>query len=222
MSRQSSPTARKPGRPPSGFAPDSRQALIDAAKELFAAHDFKQVSTKRIAEAAGVNAAMIQYHFKGKSGLLEAAFRETIAPVVAELTALSVSGGSDRLQLRQVISLYMQTMAANPWLPKMILRYVLPEGGQLQALMAGTISAQVVPAIAKLVADGQKNKELRADLDPTLTTISLVSLALFPFLSLALTQRVFDWQFSDPFVADLIEHTATIFSTGAEADGHAS
>lgn len=207
---------RKPGRPSSKGSFDSRQALIDAARELFAGNGYDEVSIKRIADAAGVNPAMIQYHFNGKSGLLETAFDEAIAPVVAELGTLSSRG--DRIDLGLVFDIYMRTMAANPWLPKMILQHVLPEGGRLQERAAQRIATGVEPAIRGLIKRGQTNGELRPNLDPKFTTISLVSLALFPFLAQPVIQRVLGLELDGPLTAEFVRHTSLMFHRGAGAD----
>lgn len=207
---------RKPGRPSSKGSFDSRQALIDAARELFAGNGYDEVSIKRIADAAGVNPAMIQYHFGGKSGLLETAFDEAIAPVVAELGTLSSRGG--RIDLGLVFDIYMRTMAANPWLPKMILQHVLPEGGRLQERAAQRIAAGVEPAIRGLIKRGQTNGELRPNLDPKFTTISLVSLALFPFLAQPVITRVLGVELDGPLTAEFVRHTSLMFHRGAGVD----
>lgn len=207
---------RKPGRPSSKGSFDSRQALIDAARELFAGNGYDEVSIKRIADAAGVNPAMIQYHFGGKSGLLETAFDEAIAPVVAELGTLSSRGG--RIDLGLVFDIYMRTMAANPWLPKMFLQHVLPEGGRLQERAAQRIAAGVEPAIRGLIKRGQTNGELRPNLDPKFTTISLVSLALFPFLAQPVINRVLGLELDGPLTAEFVRHTSLMFHRGAGVD----
>ena len=207
---------RKPGRPSSKGSFDSRQALIDAARELFAGNGYDEVSIKRIADAAGVNPAMIQYHFGGKSGLLETAFDEAIAPVVAELGTLSSRGG--RIDLGLVFDIYMRTMAANPWLPKMILQHVLPEGGRLQERAAQRIAAGVEPAVRGLIKRGQTNGELRPNLDPKFATISLVSLALFPFLAQPVITRVLGVELDGPLTAEFVRHTSLMFHRGAGVD----
>ena len=211
------PIARKPGRPTSAQAPNSRQALIDAARQSFAQHAFTQVSTKQIAALAGVNPAMIHYHFQDKAGLLEAAFREAVAPVIEEITRLLSADAGHPLPLRRFLEIYMRTLAANPWLPQMIVRHVLPEGGHLQKLVVAELGSRLGPALAALIARGQIQKTLRADLDPILTTLSVVSLAIFPFLSLPITGRVFDFKLDAPFVERLIAHSAALFYRGAGA-----
>ena len=52
----------------------TREALIDAAIEIFGRDGFRAASTRSIADAAGVNQALIGYHFGGKPGLYLAVF----------------------------------------------------------------------------------------------------------------------------------------------------
>lgn len=51
---------------------DSRELLLDAAEQLFTELGFGEVSTRQIAEAAGVNLGLIQYHFGSKANLFVA------------------------------------------------------------------------------------------------------------------------------------------------------
>ena len=47
----------------------SRQALLDAARKLFIEKGYEAVSTRELAESAGVNLGAIQYHFGSKAQL---------------------------------------------------------------------------------------------------------------------------------------------------------
>lgn len=53
--------------PPS--AQDSREALLKAAKKVFAAKGFDGATVKDLAEAAHVNVSLVSYYFDGKEGL---------------------------------------------------------------------------------------------------------------------------------------------------------
>jgi AcrR family transcriptional regulator len=48
---------------------ETRGRLVAAGLELFGRHGFDAVTTRRLAEAAGVNQAAIPYHFGGKQGV---------------------------------------------------------------------------------------------------------------------------------------------------------
>jgi TetR/AcrR family transcriptional regulator len=158
---------------------------------------------------------MIHYHFQDKAGLLEAAFREAVGPVIEEVTRLLRAQRNDEDPLRRFLEIYIRMLAAHPWLPQMIVRHVLPEGGRLQSIIVTELAARVGPGLAALIARAQEQHQLRADLNPILTTLSLVSLAIFPFLSLPVTRRVFDFKVDAAFVERMIEHTATLFFHGS-------
>jgi AcrR family transcriptional regulator len=61
----------------------TREALIDAAVEVFGRDGFRAASTRSIADTAHVNQALIGYHFGGKPGLYLAVF-ERITRRVAQ------------------------------------------------------------------------------------------------------------------------------------------
>ncbi|MCA9515736.1 MAG: TetR/AcrR family transcriptional regulator [Myxococcales bacterium] len=51
---------------------ETREAVLDAATRAFAEHGYANATLGQIAEAAGVTAATLPYHFKNKEGLFEA------------------------------------------------------------------------------------------------------------------------------------------------------
>lgn len=63
-------------RPLHADSEETRCRLVDAALTLFAAHGFHGVSTRALADRAGVNAAMLSHYFGGKQGLYDAAVDE--------------------------------------------------------------------------------------------------------------------------------------------------
>lgn len=73
----------------------TREALIGAAMAIFARDGFDAASTRAIAEQAGINQALIGYHFGGKEGLYLAVFDHIsahvqlrISPIVQEMGGL--------------------------------------------------------------------------------------------------------------------------------------
>jgi AcrR family transcriptional regulator len=80
----------------------TREALIRAAVEIFGRDGFAATGTRAVADAAGVNQALIAYHFGGKAGLYLAAIgdivervRQRIDPLLAAIDAELDSAGAD-------------------------------------------------------------------------------------------------------------------------------
>ncbi|MEJ2759960.1 MAG: CerR family C-terminal domain-containing protein [Gammaproteobacteria bacterium] len=62
---------------------DTRERLLRAALEAFGVHGYEGVSTRQLANLAGVNLAAIPYHFGGKQGIYLAVAEEIVACVSA-------------------------------------------------------------------------------------------------------------------------------------------
>lgn len=74
----------------------AREALLDAAEELFARHGIDAVSDRRIAEFAGTaNHSAVKYHFGGRDELLRALLSRHVEPVDKRRKELIADLGED-------------------------------------------------------------------------------------------------------------------------------
>jgi AcrR family transcriptional regulator len=93
---------RRPGRPrgrrPGGA--DTRAELLAAARVEFAERGYEGATVRRIAERAGVDAAMVNHWFGGKEGLFVASLSIPVTP--AQIQAEVVPGDPERLGERIV------------------------------------------------------------------------------------------------------------------------
>ena len=107
------PQRRRPGRPKqSGGAPDTADRLLDAAEALFAERGFYGVTTREVSAAAGVDDALIYYHFSSKKGLFDAVLsRRAAALNEARLTSLKAyRASSDRITVKGAIAAFINPM----------------------------------------------------------------------------------------------------------------
>ena len=174
---------RQPGRPAAGRH-DHREALIDAARDYFAAHGYAASSLRQIAIAAKVTPALSHYYFKDKAGLLEAVVEQRVAPLVQALGGAVAAAGPDPVAgLRAFVSAYTRTAASHPWLPQLIVREVLSNEGALRATFPERFAGGMAAMLRGLVTAGQVRGDFRADLDPREIVMSIVSLCIFPFVA---------------------------------------
>lgn len=77
------------GRPSEG----ARDALVDAARDLFMERDYADVSTAQILERSGVSRGALYHHFPSKRALFEAVFeaseRRVLELIAAEVAAVA-------------------------------------------------------------------------------------------------------------------------------------
>jgi AcrR family transcriptional regulator len=209
--------ARQTGRPRAGRRPaeensDVRTNLLRAARELFTEQGFDATTTKQIAQRANVNAAMIHYYFDDKAGLHGAMLADAMAPVLQGLDRLAAS--PRELAPADFIDLYMRTLSARPWLPRLLIREVLPENGRLREVFFAQVASRVAAVIPALIKRSQADGAMRSELDPMLVAVSLASLAIFPFLAADVLRPVLGIDYEGDFVERLIVHTRDVFLNG--------
>lgn len=66
-----------------------RQAILEAALDVFAAEGFAAARLDHVADKAGVAKGTIYLHFKDKQDLFEQMVREAVSPVIGRLEALA-------------------------------------------------------------------------------------------------------------------------------------
>ncbi len=60
---------------------DTKNRILDAAENLFAARGYHNTSLREITKTAGVNLAAVNYHFGSKDSLFEEVFKRRFLPV---------------------------------------------------------------------------------------------------------------------------------------------
>jgi len=181
---------RRPGRPRADVA-DLRGRMLDAAIACFAERGIAATTLRAIATAAGVTPALLHYYFQSREKLVEVLLQERIAPFVAVSAApLLKPLPSPRATLRLFLETHMRNLAANPWMPRLMAREVLSEGGSLREHMQAQFSAVLSPKTFMLIVAAQQRGEIRNDLNPVLIGLSLISLAVFPFAAAPVWREV--------------------------------
>lgn len=150
--------------------------MIGAAAQLVTEHGWDAVTTRQIAERAGVNQGLIHYHFRSKDDLLHAAFaaalRETFAePGVALARATNLADaaaavirGLEPGEEAEPLALFSVEAMARAARDERI-RHSMAE-----------VLAEFRQQVAARIAAGQRRGELPASLDPVGTATVLGAL----------------------------------------------
>lgn len=87
-------TGRRPGKP------DTREAILAAAREIFAERGFDRASIRAIATSAGVDPALVHHYFGTKDQLFLAAMNAPIDP--REVIPQALAGGREEVGERLI------------------------------------------------------------------------------------------------------------------------
>jgi TetR/AcrR family transcriptional regulator len=204
------------GRPPQKAThPDVREALVEAARRLFAGRGFHEVGTREIAREAGVNPAMIHYYFADKEGLYRAMLERTLERLLAGFREIAAAPAGARGPIPELLRLYVGTLSRDPWLPRLMIREVLSDGAPFREEFIERFAKRAASLIPALMEQERKAGRLRGDLDPVLATLSLMGMTIFPFLAFPVAGRVFGLELSEEFRDHFVGHTSKLFFEGA-------
>ncbi|MEZ8607458.1 TetR/AcrR family transcriptional regulator [Vibrio sp. 10N.239.311.G01] len=204
-------TARKAGRPQKNL--DVRQLLIEHARDLFVVQAYDKVSTRLIAERAGVNIAMIRYYFGSKAGLFEAMLRETLRPMQLQMQRLVEESSHENFL--DLMRTYYKEMVKVPKFPRLIAQVMNMPPSEVQRELLEKVFLDVAkPAqdviFEKLVEQGI----LKQNMDPKLCRISYVSLMVFPFIAPPPLLAIHGIEINEEFLNRLIEHNIQLMTEG--------
>ncbi len=97
-----------------------KDSILQAAEDLFGAHGFDRISVRDIAEEAGVNKALVFYHFNSKDELFETVLLKYFADHRAALEKAWSIGGSVDDRLHAVIDAYVDFIVEHHAWPRLV------------------------------------------------------------------------------------------------------
>ncbi len=165
---------RQPRRDPVA----TQRALLEAAAALFSARGFDGVPIEALAERAGVNKALISYHFGGKRGLYRAVLSAGFSTMAERLRAIEARDRDVRQTFHDLLQAFAAQRRERPDFPVLFMREVLSTGVE-PAVVPHLI--EIIGVVRRLAERGVREGVFRP-VDPLLLHFGLVGSLVF-FLS---------------------------------------
>ena len=138
----------------------TRDAVFAAAAALFSSRGFDGVSMDDIARDAGVNKAMIYYHFADKLALYRSIVGEALQTMSATIGALAGSAEAPPAKLDGFIEAFVRMTENRPWMPAMMLREIAEGAPRLDPETMGHMRG-IIGGFAAILQQGQKQGVFR-------------------------------------------------------------
>lgn len=126
-------TGRRPGNP------DTREAILSAARTAFAERGYDAASIRQIATSAGVDPALVHHYFGTKEQLFLESVQVPFDPreIISQVTAKGVDGVGERL-VRTFVSVWdsprgatavalLRSAVSNEWTAKLMREFVITQ-----------------------------------------------------------------------------------------------
>src|SRR5262245_28491534 len=103
-------------------AAETREALIAAARPLFAQHGFADVSLETIVRAAGLTRGALYHHFPDKTELFAATFEQVEAEVATRMgEAIAAANQTDPIEVMRLGATFWLDACADPEIRRIVL-----------------------------------------------------------------------------------------------------
>jgi AcrR family transcriptional regulator len=165
---------------------DKREAILEAAIQVFARSGYHRARVSDIAREAGIAYGLVYHYFKNKEEILSTIFDERWSSFLDAVDGVGRRDTSTSDKLVSVAALILNAYRIRPaWVKVLVLEIQrssrFAEPGQIKAVGA------LFQSIARILRAGQAVGELRAELDPDVACYVFLGA-----LELVLTSLVLD------------------------------
>jgi TetR/AcrR family transcriptional regulator len=161
-------------------AAETKRRLLDAAEREFAAKGYAGARLRDVAQAAGVQQALIHHYFVDKDGLYRAVLDRALAEPAADSWTIVERGLGVEDLVEAFVDLLVRFCESNPNLLA-ILRMEAASGTSVAIDVMSERTQPVFLAVEALVQNMQKAGELRDDVPAAELMLMVLSMVFMPF-----------------------------------------
>ncbi len=159
-------------KPKKGASQEKRERILQAAIRVFAEKGFYATRVSEIAKAAGVADGTIYLYFENKDDVLISIFEDRINKLLEILQGVVEGPEALEDKIRRIVELQLGLLRGQRDLAEVV-TVNLRQSSRLLKQYAAPLFNKYLELIAGLIAQGQKEGLLRADVSPRLAARSL-------------------------------------------------
>jgi AcrR family transcriptional regulator len=194
----------------------SREKILAAALDEFAEHGLAGARVDRIARAAGVNKAMIYYHFDSKEDLYVKVLQKEITARAEKLAREFENGKDLEAILTMLAENYYRFLAPGNKLAPLFLREMAEGGTRLKRIVPDLGLRRDLQHRLRGIIDKGKEAGRYRDVDVRHAVVSFVGMCLFYLFAGPLVNEVWEIENEEEFRAERPKAIVDLFMRGVE------
>jgi AcrR family transcriptional regulator len=156
--------------------------IIEAAIPLFATKGIAAVSVKELADAAGVNIALISYYFGGKDNLYAYVLEKQLSILGDAIDIISKEDISAIMKIRRFADNLVVIYSKNPYIDQLFFIEIFNPTKYFDSIVK-TAVGRMHHFLRNCISDAVSNGEFRSDIDPAFAAMSLIKILNLSFTS---------------------------------------
>lgn len=168
----------------------TEELIKETAKRVFFAEGKLHATTQDIADAAGVNRALLHYYFRSREILFEVVFREAMDQMHKKMDLMLQNDDSFKNKIAYFIKHFTEMSVEYPYLEAFIITEVVRNPCNKELFMDG---AEKKERVEKFFAEAQNaiDKGELAAASPAEFMVNLMSLVAYPILAKPIIMDIF-------------------------------
>lgn len=161
---------------------DTGKVILAAAKKVFLIKGMSGARMQDIADAAGINKALLHYYFKSKEKLFEVIFFEEAKKFFPKINMIFESELPLFEKIEKFTTEYIDEIQENPYLPMFILTQINQDSDKFLNKFIGK-NTQPNPQHFLVQIENEVKKGTIKPISPVHLLLNLLSMCIFPFIA---------------------------------------
>ncbi len=162
----------------------TEQKIKAAATEVFARKGFAATRTRDIAEAAGINLALLNYYFRSKQKLFDGIMLEKLQTFFGKIGPIFINPETTlENKIESFVSHYTDMLIKNPELPLFVLSEIRTHPQHFVQ------STQISPLFNKS-SFVEQLRDKNPEIHPLHFLMSLIGMTVFPFIAMPMLKSI--------------------------------
>lgn len=175
----------------------TNEKILEAARRVFIAKGLHGARMQEIADEAGINKALLHYHFINKEKLFEKIFLEAAGQLIPKLNMILSSDEELFTKVELFCDEYISTILENPYLPLFVLTELNRDPVTFFKKVMGKGNRPDPEKFLLQLEEAIRKGTIRK-ISPIHLLINMVSMCIFPFVGKPMFQMILDldeWQY---------------------------
>jgi TetR/AcrR family transcriptional regulator len=160
---------------------NTREKILAAAKQIFLVKGMSGARMQDIANAAGMNKALLHYYFRNKEQLFENVFKEASGQFFPKILGIIESDLPLFEKIENFCKEYIDMVLQNPYMPLFVLTEINKDPKKFKQRLWKGKESPFVKFISQVEQD-VKRKKIKP-INPAHLFINMLSMCIFPFLA---------------------------------------
>jgi TetR/AcrR family transcriptional regulator len=200
-----------------GISSSSREKILDAALDEFAEAGLAGARVDSIAARAGINKAMIYYHFNSKEALYDHILKTRLEAAITGLSLEVTEATELEDVLRTVAVFHARGLRGDTRIGRILLRELAAGGERIQPILPDlTGKEELRNMIVGLIEEGRQAGYYRS-LDVRQAVISFIGMSMFYLILSPVVNQIWGIEDETEFTNKRVEAIIDLFMHGLKA-----